>query len=49
MTFDQAREIFSNVSAATDVVALGITEHMPWEALNLKELLESVPILTRKR
>lgn len=45
MTFDQVREIVRSVSATTDVVALGITEHMPWDALNLKELLDSFPIL----
>ncbi|HWL03395.1 MAG TPA: hypothetical protein VNQ99_00470 [Xanthobacteraceae bacterium] len=48
MTFGQVREIIGSVSAATDVVALGITEHIPWDALNLKDLLESLPILTRK-
>ena len=48
MTFDQVREIVSRVSAATDVVALGITEHMPWDALNLKELLAGLPILREK-
>lgn len=48
MTFNQVREIVRGVSAATDVVALGITEHMPWDALNLKELLDSFPILAPK-
>jgi arginase len=33
------------VSAATDVVGLGITEHIPWDAIALKELMRKIPIL----
>lgn len=46
MTFEQVGRLVREVSAATEVVGLGITEHMPWEAINLKAMLEQFPILT---
>lgn len=35
------------VSSRTTVVGLGITEHMPWDAINLKNFLAQLPILTK--
>jgi arginase len=45
MTFEQILRIIRDVSAACDVVGLGITEHMPWYAINLRDTLAGIPIL----
>ncbi|KWX79054.1 arginase family protein [Paenibacillus jilunlii] len=37
--------LIKELSEATDVVGLGITEHMPWDSINLKNLLGEIPIL----
>ncbi|KWX75911.1 arginase [Paenibacillus riograndensis] len=37
--------LIKELSEATDVVGLGITEHMPWDSINLKNLLREIPIL----
>jgi arginase len=42
---DRLVQIIKEVSEATEVVGLGITEHMPWDAINLKKMLEAFPIL----
>jgi len=46
MTFEQVLRIIRDVSAACDVVGLGITEHMPWDAINLRNTLAGIPILS---
>lgn len=46
MTFEQVLRIIRDVSAACDVVALGITEHMPWDAANLRDTMAGIPILS---
>jgi arginase len=33
--------------AAAEVVGLGIAEHLPWDAINLKRALEQLPLLRR--
>jgi arginase len=33
--------VIQDVSGAADVVGFGITEHMPWDARNLKYMMES--------
>ena len=45
LTFEQVVRIIRDVSAACDVVALGITEHMPWDAMKLRNALAGLPIL----
>ncbi len=37
--------LMKELSEATEVVGLGITEHMPWDSINLKNLLGEIPIL----
>ncbi|MFF2090873.1 arginase family protein [Paenibacillus sp. NPDC058174] len=37
--------LLKELAQETDVVGLGITEHMPWDAINLKNLLGEIPIL----
>lgn len=46
MTFAQVLRIIHDVSARCDVVGLGITEHMPWDAINLQQTLAGIPILS---
>jgi arginase len=45
MNFDEIVGLIADVSARTDVVALGITEHLPWDAVNLQNMLRRIPIL----
>ena len=45
MNFDEIVGLIADVSARTDVVALGITEHLPWDAVNLQNMLGRIPIL----
>lgn len=45
MTFEQVIRLISDVSQETDVVGLSIAEHLPWDARNLKKMLEQFPIL----
>lgn len=45
MTFDQVGRLIRDVSAATDVVGLGIAEHLPWDAINLQNMLGEFPLL----
>lgn len=45
MGIQQVIRLIDDVSKATDVVGLGITEHLPWDALNLKNMLAQLPLL----
>ncbi|WP_416220992.1 arginase family protein [Pseudomonas sp. RP23018S] len=46
MSVAQVVRLIQDVSRATDVVGLGITEHLPWDAITLKEMLSDIPILS---
>ncbi|EOY6095588.1 arginase family protein [Enterobacter hormaechei] len=41
----QTLRIIRDVSAETEIVIIGITEHLPWDAWNLKEFLKKIPIM----
>lgn len=45
MQFSQLLHLLKELSEETEVVGLGITEHTPWDAINLKNLLAEIPIL----
>lgn len=45
MQFSQLLHLLKELSEETKVVGLGITEHTPWDAINLKNLLAEIPIL----
>ncbi|MCP3780851.1 arginase family protein [Paenibacillus sp. MZ03-122A] len=47
MQMPQLLNLIKELSEETDVVGLGITEHMPWDAINLKNLLGEIPILNK--
>ncbi|MEC1591834.1 arginase family protein [Bacillus sonorensis] len=39
--------LLKELSEETDVVGLGITEHLPWDSIHLKNLLGKIPILNQ--
>ncbi len=45
MTIEQVVRLISDASKETDVVGLSIAEHLPWDAQNLKNMLEQLPLL----
>ena len=45
LTLAQATRLIKDVSAAADVVGLGFTEHMPWDAYNLRKMMREFPIM----
>lgn len=38
--------LLSRASETVDVVALSITEHLPWDAENLQKALQKLPLLS---
>jgi arginase len=45
LTMAQAIELLNDVASVADVVGLGIAEHLPWDALALKHMLEKLPLI----
>jgi len=45
LTIEQIVQLFCDVATITDVVGLGITEHLPWDALALKNMLARLPLI----
>jgi len=45
MDIPHVMRLINDVAAVTDVVGLGITEHLPWDAVNLKKMLAQMPLL----
>ncbi|PTM56941.1 arginase family protein [Desmospora activa] len=45
MQMPQLLNLIKELSEETDIVGLGITEHLPWDSINLKNLLAEIPIL----
>lgn len=45
MTIDQVVRLLGDVAGAVDVVGLGVAEHLPWDALALKNMLAKLPLL----
>lgn len=44
MTLPQISRIINDVSLETDVVGLTFAEHLPWDDINLKSFLDSLPV-----
>lgn len=44
MTLPQILRLIQDVAATVDVVGLGIAEHLPWDALALKNMLAKLPL-----
>lgn len=47
MTIEQVVRLLSDVAKVVDVVGLGVAEHLPWDALALKNMLANLPLLGR--
>ncbi|ELS43244.1 arginase family protein [Pseudomonas syringae] len=45
MTIEQVVRLLTDVASVVDVVGLGIAEHLPWDALALKNMLMKLPLL----
>ncbi|WP_122662122.1 arginase family protein [Pseudomonas viridiflava] len=45
MTMDQVVRLLRDVASVVDVVGIGVAEHLPWDALALKNMLASLPLL----
>ncbi|WP_441862196.1 arginase family protein [Pseudarthrobacter sp. YAF2] len=46
MTFTQVTRLICDVAERTDVVGMGIAEHLPWDAAHLKNALSKFPVLS---
>ena len=45
LTVAQVSRLFKDISGVVDVVGVGFTEHMPWDALGLQEMMGSLSIM----
>jgi arginase len=45
LTMAQVVQILENVSHIANIIGLGITEHLPWDALALKKMLARLPLI----
>ncbi|NIF28418.1 arginase family protein [Pantoea sp. Tr-811] len=45
MNMEQVIRLLADVAAAVDVVGIGIAEHLPWDALAMKNMLARLPLL----
>lgn len=45
LTMDEVVKTMSDVDKITEIVGIGIAEHLPWDALNLKNMLSRLPLL----
>jgi arginase len=45
MTTDEVVRLLNDVAQITNVVGLGITEHLPWDAIALRDMLGRLPLL----
>lgn len=47
LSMEQVIDVLGEVAAVSDVVGLGIAEHLPWDALALKNMLARLPLIGR--
>lgn len=45
LTMDEVVKTINDVDKTTEIVGTGIAEHLPWDALNLKNMLSRLPLL----
>ncbi len=45
MTMDQIVTLLRDVGGIADIVGLGITEHLPWDAIALSNMLKQLPLI----
>lgn len=46
LTIEQVVHLLGDVAAIGDIVGFGITEHLPWDALALKNMLARLPLIS---
>ncbi|CAI3945619.1 arginase family protein [Commensalibacter communis] len=46
MNLSQLARIVQDTALVTNIVGLGITEHMPWDAIHLQNMLKDFPLLS---
>lgn len=44
LTLQNVGNLLNHISAETEIVGLSIAEHLPWDAMNLRKTLASIPI-----
>ncbi|MBH9974955.1 MULTISPECIES: arginase family protein [Bartonella] len=45
LTMDDVIKLVNDVNEATTIVGIGIAEHLPWDALHLKNMLAGLPLV----
>ncbi|MCA1366700.1 arginase family protein [Bradyrhizobium sp. BRP14] len=45
MTIPQVVRLLNDVAEQVEVVGLGITEHLPWDAITIRDMLRSLPLI----
>ncbi|WP_297322910.1 hypothetical protein [uncultured Bartonella sp.] len=48
LTMGEVIKLVNSVNEVTNIVGIGIAEHLPWDALNLKNMLSGLPLLNGK-
>ncbi|WP_234822743.1 hypothetical protein [Ensifer adhaerens] len=41
--------LLNDVAAQVEVVGLGITEHLPWDAIAIRDMLRALPLIGREK
>ncbi|MEF0941144.1 arginase family protein [Rhizobium sp. BR 362] len=49
MTIAQVVRLLNDVAEQVDVVGLGITEHLPWDAIAVRDMLRALPLIGEGR
>ncbi|UWU25176.1 arginase family protein (plasmid) [Rhizobium sp. CB3060] len=49
MTIAQVVRLLNDVAREVDVVGLGITEHLPWDAIAIRDMLRALPLIGEGR
>ncbi|GLS30740.1 arginase [Mesorhizobium albiziae] len=45
MTVPQVVRLLNDVAEQVEVVGLGITEHLPWDAITIRDMLQALPLI----
>lgn len=48
LTMDEVLKVFEVATDCSEVVGLTIAEHLPWDAMRLKKMMEKLPLLGKK-
>jgi LysR family transcriptional regulator, hydrogen peroxide-inducible genes activator len=49
MTIPQVVRLLNDVAEQVEVVGLGITEHLPWDAITIRDMLRALPLIGNGR